>query len=460
MELRSYQQELVDKASNLMADGRNPCIVLSTGGGKSLICAEMVRRARERGQRVLAACHRIEIAKHLITSIGAHTGERIGVITANRTTSIQPIMVAMIPTLVRRKQLIERLQGWSYFLDEAHHHQAKSYQSLYEKLQPAEFCGFTATPLTPTGGGLGKFGFTDLVVGPGYRWLRDNGFLAPYRLYGATGEINTDGVSTRGGDFALDELAERVVEVSGSVLRDWRQFNPEGHQTICIGVNVAHAHELAELYRDAGVKAEAVDGTTPPQVRDAMFKRFKNKEITVLCSCSVIEEGTDLPAATCLQLLRPTKSIRLYKQLIGRVLRPQKGKTAVIIDHGGSWRDLPLPCEDVAWSLHDKPKKPSTPREMDEDRQVVQAAPVAVTENAGFVLEEIDPAMELGRRLLKKQAALRKNLFLVEAKGFPCQILSSWANNPQGVSMSDRRRIERLMNLPQGWIDQQAPQVV
>ena len=387
MRLREYQQDLVDRASGLMAAGRNPCVVLRTGGGKSVIAAEMVRLARERGQTVLAACHRLEIAQHLITSIGNHLGERVGVITANHTTPIRGVMVAMIPTLVRRKHLIEKLKGCSYFLDEAHHHQAKSYQNLYEKLQPSEFCGFTATPLTPTGGGLGKYGFTDLVVGPGYQWLRDQGFLAPYKLYGAKGEIDTQGVTVRGGDYAVGELAERVIEVEGSVLRDWREFNPDGLQTICIGVTVQHAKDLCRLYQKAGVSAEVVDGATPLPIRESIFSRFKAGEITVLCACAVIEEGTDCPAAACLQLLRPTKSIRLYKQLIGRVLRPQDGKIARIIDHSGSWRDLPLPCEDIAWSLTDKPKRPSEPRELDEDREVV-VKPAKVKDN-GCVLNEI-----------------------------------------------------------------------
>jgi hypothetical protein len=108
----------------------------------------------------------------------------------------------------------------------------------------------------------------------------------------------------------------------------------------------------------------------------------------------------------------------------------------------------------------ERPKRPSVPREIGEDREIIEApAPLAIKENR-FLLSEIDPAFELGQRLLKKQAALRKNLYLVERKGFPSGILTYWANNPQGVSPDDRRRIERLANLPLGWIDQQTPQVV
>ena len=83
-----------------------------------------------------------------------------------------------------------------------------------------------------------------------------------------------------------------------------------------------------------------MDGTTPAPERDRIFADFRSGAITVLCACAVVDEGLDVPEATCLQLLRPTRSLRLYRQLIGRVLRPAEGKEeAIIIDHGGSVGD-------------------------------------------------------------------------------------------------------------------------
>ena len=103
--------------------------------------------------------------------------------------------------------------------------------------------------------------------------------------------------------------------------------------------------------------------------------------LKVIVSVALIDEGLDLPAATCLQLLRPTKSLRLWKQLIGRVLRPSPGKEhAIIIDHGGTCMELPLPCEAIHWTLEGKIKHKGAPRELDEDREVV-SKPAKVQDN-------------------------------------------------------------------------------
>ena len=97
---------------------------------------------------------------------------------------------------------------------------APGYQKLREQLQPARFVGMTATPVSPTGGGLGRH-FDDLVLGPDPAWLMEQGFLCRYKLYGAPAEIDTEGVTVRAGEYALNELEERVTTVQGNVLRDW-----------------------------------------------------------------------------------------------------------------------------------------------------------------------------------------------------------------------------------------------
>jgi superfamily II DNA or RNA helicase len=459
--LRPYQQELVQQTNDAVLEGLVPCLTAPTGSGKTVCISELVRLALERDERVVIACHRNEILRQLHASAARHLGERIGVLSASHTSPDQRVVCTMIPTLARRKAAVQRLKGRTLILDEFHHISSASWKRVVSELEPLHLLGATATPIAPDGSGLGKHGVGKLILGPHPKWLMDQGSLCNYKLFAATGEVNTDGVKVRGGDYAVDELAERVVEISGSIIRDYERFNPKRAPTITVAVNIEHAYEVAKLYNDAGYSAEVVIGTTPQEVRKSAFERFEDGRLKVIVSVALIEEGLDICSAECLQLLRPTKSIRLWKQLCGRVLRPSPGKEfAVILDHGGSWRNLPLPCEPIEWSLLERPKRPSVPREIGEDREIIEApAPLAIKENR-FLLSEIDPAFELGQRLLKKQAALRKNLYLAERKGFPSGILTYWANNPQGVSPDDRRRIERLMNLPLGWIDQQTPQVV
>lgn len=454
-ELRPYQQKLVDETNALMLRGRKPCLVAPTGSGKTVILAELVRQARERGEKVVVAAHRNEIVKQILASLTRHLGEEIGVVTAAYSTGLRDVTVTMMPTLARRKRAVEVMRGRTFFLDEAHHICSPSYQRIFEGLEPARFAGATATPVTPTGKGLGDHGITDLVLGPEPRWLMDQGSLCDYRLYGATGEVALEGVAIRGGDYAVDQLNERVVAISGSVIRDYERFNPDAAPTIAVTVSIDHAFALAEVYEEAGYSAEVVIGSTPQDQRQDAFKRFESGELKVLVSVALIDEGLDLPAAACLQLLRPTRSIRLYRQLIGRVLRPSPGKShAVIIDHGSSWKHLPLPDEPIDWELFGKPTFERPERELNEEREVVEKEPITAVEDSAE-LRLVNAAQLIAQRMEQRLKGFRKNLFLVEVKGLPPAILWSYAKNPQGIAPSERRRIEKAMGLPDGWVDKQ-----
>ena len=106
--------------------------------------------------------------------------------------------------------------------------------------------------------------------------------------------------------------------------------------------------------RMASISTDIIPGSEPMPTaeRDRIFAAFRAGEITILCACAVVDEGLDVPGAGCIQLVRPTRSLRLLRQLQGRVLRASPGKDrALLIDHGPSWRELPLPDEEIAWSL-------------------------------------------------------------------------------------------------------------
>jgi superfamily II DNA or RNA helicase len=456
MELRPYQHRLVDLVNQSITAGHDPCVVLPTGGGKTVITSELAKQALARGEDVLIAAHRLEIIKQLLASLARHLGETPQLITAASTTPMQRITVAMVPTLTRRPRWIERMAGRTYILDECHHQVAPGYQRLRERLEPGKFIGMTATPITPTGGGLGRH-FSDLVIGPDPAWLMEHGFLCRYKLYGAPAEIDTTGITVRAGEYALNELEERVTTVQGNVLRDWHRFNPDGKSTICVGISVEHAHALARLYGDAGVSAAAVDGTTPAAERDRIFADFRSGAITVLCACAVVDEGLDVPEATCLQLLRPTRSLRLYRQLIGRVLRPAEGKEeAIIIDHGGSWRHLPLPDEHIDWSLAEKVKNvKAEDRQVsrDDDDFVVAKRESIVEDNIHLRLVTTTASIEAKRQEVRRR--LHKTIGLIQRGIIPERALYNFVKDARYFNDNELLAIQQTLNLPHNWVEDQ-----
>ena len=119
-----------------------------------------------------------------------------------------------------------------------------------------------------------------------------------------------------------------------------------------------HAEHVAESFNLVGVPSESLDGTLSPEERDARIKRFERGETLVLTSCDVISEGFDLPAIEAAILLRPTQSLSLYLQQVGRALRTFSGKKeAIILDHVGALSRHGLPDMDREWTLDGVSKK-------------------------------------------------------------------------------------------------------
>ncbi|MEA5443337.1 DEAD/DEAH box helicase [Cyanobium gracile] len=348
--LRPYQADLIARACAALKERQAPLVVLPTGGGKTALIAEIVRLNRSTGRQTVVICHRREILQQIAAAITRHTGEAPQLAEAgSRPDWSAPVLVAMVHTIVRR--LDQLPQGVLLIADEAHHMGSPSWRKVRDAMAPELLIGFTATPIRPDGRGLGEAGFDVLLEGPSPRWLMAQGHLCMYDLYAAA-QIDVAGVRTTRGDYDISELGLRVVGLAGSVVRDWLRLNTSRMPTICVGVSVEHAEELAAAFRAAGIKAVAVDGKTPTAERDRIFAAFRAGEIQVLCCCALVDEGLDVPEAGCLQLVRPTRSLRLLRQLQGRVLRPSPGKVrALLIDHGPSWRELPPPCEEIAWSL-------------------------------------------------------------------------------------------------------------
>jgi hypothetical protein len=301
-------------------------------------------------------------------------------------------------------------------------------------MAPELLIGFTATPIRPDGRGLGEAGFDALIEGPSPRWLMEQGYLCRYDLFAAA-QINVAGVPIKRGDYDTGELQRRVVGLAGSVVRDWLRLNTTRLPTICVGVSVDHSQELALAFQAAGIVAVAVDGKTPTAERDRIFAAFRAGEITVLCACAVVDEGLDVPEAGCLQLVRPTRSLRLLRQLQGRVLRPSPGKEkALLIDHGPSWRELPPPCEEIAWSLD--ASTVAQPR--GEGTKTIRA-----TDGRIEVVAQQDPTARLSL-VTPEQAAMQREARNRERLETVCR-LYRFGKLPKGAVFSELRRCRRSL---------------
>ncbi len=338
MILRPYQSAALDQLRALLLRGaKRLALIAPTGSGKTVMFSEIIRSATARGKRSLVLAHRRELIDQTIEKLTAF-GVAAGVIMADdpRRDDHLPVQVASIQTLANR---LDRLPPADLIItDEAHHAVSPSYRAVLDAYPDAIVIGPTATPWR-----LDRFGLADIfegsVVAATPAELMAIGALVNYDAF-AYDSPDLHDVGLVAGEFNQRDLglACNTDVLVGSVVREYIA-HANTRRAILFPVNVEHSRALVAEFQSAGVVAEHVDAKTPTEIRKQAMVRFRTGDLVVLSSVGVLTEGFDAPAAEVCILARPTKSLSLHLQMIGRVLRPspETGKArALIHDHAGN----------------------------------------------------------------------------------------------------------------------------
>jgi superfamily II DNA or RNA helicase len=211
--------------------------------------------------------------------------------------------------------------------------------------------GVTATPARLDGKGLGQV-FDDLIRGPEVTKLIEDGYLCK-PLYYAPKTVSMDGVHKVAGDFNRAEVAERMDKptITGDAVTHYRKY-AEGQPCIVFCTGIKHAENVAAAFNASGYRFKVIDGTLSKEERAARVVALGSGQLQGLVSVDIVSEGFDLPCVAVAILLRPTASLSLHLQQIGRVLRPAPNKPrAIILDHVGNCRRHGLAEEVRDWSL-------------------------------------------------------------------------------------------------------------
>ena len=381
IELRPYQQTLKAEARSAAARARRICVVGPTGMGKSAILSSIAADAAAKGKTVWILAHRRKLIQQLSETVARWNIEH-GIIQSGKPQTDHKVQVGSVDTVVRR---LENYPAPDLIIvDEAHHlSSGNKWGRVVEAFPDAYLIGFTATPERLDGKGLGegKGGYMrQLVLGPDAKWLTDNGFLAPSVVYSWPTKIS-DGLKIRAGDYAPETSAALLDKpaIMGDVVAAYRK-HLDGKTAIANCCTVAHAENVADSFNEAGIAAAAITGKTEKAVQDLLFAELTSGALKVLCQCELISEGVDVPSVSGGLMLRPTKSIALWLQQCGRVLRPKPdGSKAVILDFVGNALRLGLPTDERAWSLEGKAKRAKDAPGVRMCKVCYAANPVGVT---------------------------------------------------------------------------------
>lgn len=362
MKFRDYQLRAITLIWDALQTLKAIICCLPTGGGKTVIFSEVARQAVEQGIPVMVLCHRRELIKQAarkLKALGLHPAIIDPKYKGHR---VSMCYVASIDTLRRRQFPDIGL----LIIDEAH---IRTFDPivLEYKARGIKIVGFTATP-ERTGKKFLKEGTRLADLFPDYsgqmgniyekiiepvkvRELLEEGHLVPPIYYGP--EADVEGLKTKGGDYDENDVYSRFnkTKIYAGVIENYQKY-AAGKKAICFCINVEHSITTAQMFRDAGIPAEHIDGTSAD--RDAILERFAQGTTMILCNYGITTTGYDEPTVEAIILFKVTKIHSLYMQMLGRGSRtcPEIGKTHfVVIDHGSHLVRLGWWEEDHEYSL-------------------------------------------------------------------------------------------------------------
>jgi superfamily II DNA or RNA helicase len=356
IKIRPYQNEAINNLfTSFQSNKKRTVLQSATGSGKTVIACEIIRRAFAKGKTVLFVAHRKEIIEQTSRKLDdfkiAH-----GVIMANHArVNDEPVQVASIQTLTRRNKPKADL----LIIDEAHLSCSDSYKKLtLHDYRDAYVIGLTATPIRLDGKGLGEI-YQDIISVVGMRQLIREGHLVNPRVF-APFVPDLKGVKQLKGDYDATQTANLMdrKEITANIVKHW-STSAADRKTIVFASSVEHSKNIVTEFIESGISAKHLDATTPANERDQTLQEWRDGKFTVLSNMGLFIEGLDVPAAACCILARPTKSLTIYLQAVGRVMRPHESKNdCIILDCAGLTYEHGFVDDTREWTLDGKAKKP------------------------------------------------------------------------------------------------------
>lgn len=334
--LRQYQSAAAESALAAFGKHRGVVIQLPTGAGKTVVASHIASRWSSENKAVWFIGHRREI----IDQARARVGD-----------------FASLATVGKASELAAAGAPYAIIIDEAHHIPAPSWSALAQSYPDALLLGLSATPGRLDGKALDAW-FGAIVSGPSTRELIEAGHLARYRYF-APVLPDLEKVKVREGDYDRKSVETMMMgrAIVGDVVKHYRE-HADGQTAILFAVSVKASRDMAERFNAAGIAAAHIDGETPDDERDAAIEALRAGSIKVLCNVEVFTEGFDSPNVGAVILLRPTRSLTLCRQMIGRGMRPSAdGEPVVILDHAGLIGEHGAPDVEYVWSLDGKPAR-------------------------------------------------------------------------------------------------------
>ncbi|RAZ81129.1 DEAD/DEAH box helicase family protein [Planococcus halotolerans] len=350
---RPAQREALEALENAMDEEYSRAmVVLATGLGKTYLAAFFA----DKFKRVLFVAHREEIlfqAKQSFQHV--HPDRTSAFYNASEKKTDADFIFASIYTLGSQYHL-DRFEPDAFDLivvDEFHHAAAPTYERLLNHFEPKFLLGITATPDRMDNKDVYALCDGNVAISIHFLDAIERNWLSPFQYYGVYDDTDYSAIRWLGTRYDEEELMQVQLQedFAGKILAAWQQHKQT--RTIVFCSSVRQAIYMSEFYRKNGVRAIALHGGSPPDQRKAARARLDTGELEVIFTVDLFNEGVDIPKVDTLLFIRPTESLTVYTQQIGRGLRIADGKShCVIIDFIGNYQNA-----DLKLSVFDKTGK-------------------------------------------------------------------------------------------------------
>lgn len=326
MKPRPYQLEIRDAVSHSFAEGHKRIMVESaTGSGKTIIASMIMH---EEAGNCLFLADATDLVNQNATKFTEYSGERCGVDMASQHAipGRDRVVVATTQSIVNRLDKYPEDYFNLIIVDECHRGTlGEQAQSVFKHFSYAKVIGVTATPFRSDRKSLGDF-YETIAVQVGLQRLIQEGWLSPIQIKAVPMKVDLTQIAKRGGDYSSEELGdviEPILELAAEQIRDHAQ----GRKKIVIFLPLIKTSiRMARILNEMGIKAVHVSG----EDRSDMAK-FTHGDARVICNAQLLSTGWDYPPVDCVMVLRPTKSLSLYCQFVGRGTRIHPGKENLLL---------------------------------------------------------------------------------------------------------------------------------
>ena len=346
----SYQQEILDKleAERTVRGYTRNLVVAATGTGKTVISALDYKRFRKRNPngpcRLLFVAHREEILKQSLYTFravlkDANFGELF--VGNYKPESIDNLFLSI--QTFNSQSFTEKTSPDFYdyiIVDEFHHAAAPTYQKLLSYYQPRILLGLTATPERMDGKNILPYFNNRIAAEIRLPEAIDRKLLCPFQYFGVTDTVNLDALKWSAGGYQKSEL-EHIYTFSGAVA-DRRadhvvtallKYVTDIDEVKGLGfcVTVDHAEFMCRYFNDHNIPSMCLTGQSSDEERAAAKRRLVSSEVRFIFVVDIYNEGVDIPEVNTVLFLRPTESLTIFLQQLGRGLRLSEDKECLTV---------------------------------------------------------------------------------------------------------------------------------